>query len=85
MITEAQLARLYHAANEANSLYAAARKEKAPKAVRDSLKQRASELNSAYDAAKRQFKRQQKAERRAEMRTTMIRFYLDQAEASPCL
>ena len=81
-ISEAQLARLYQAANKANSNYAAALREKAPKPVRESIKRTAAELNSAYDAARRQYKRQQKAERRAEMRTAMIRWYLDQQQAA---
>jgi hypothetical protein len=33
--------------------------------------------NSAYDAARRQYKRQQKAENRAQHRTQMIKFYMD--------
>lgn len=82
MITAEQLARLYHAANDANSRYDAARKEKAPKPVLESLLRTSQELNSAYDAAKRQYKRQQKAERQALTRTQMIRWYLDQQEAA---
>jgi hypothetical protein len=82
MITDAQLARLYHGANKANSNYAVALREKAPKPVLESLKRTAAELNSAYDAARRQYKRQQKAERQALTRTQMIRWYLDQQEAA---
>lgn len=33
--------------------------------------------NSAYDAARRQYKRQQKARNNAEMRATMIKYYMD--------
>ena len=76
-----QLARLYEAANTANKLYAAARKERAPIPVREKLFESAREINSAYDRAKRQFKRQQKAAHKSALLTQQIKFYLDQQEA----
>lgn len=78
-----QLARLFDAANRANSELAAAHCAK-PR-DRDAIeraRQRSSALNSAYDAAKRQYKRQQKAKTKAQLRTTMIKFYLDHQEAN---
>lgn len=82
-ITLDQLARLFDAANKANSELAAAHRAK-PR-DRDAIeraRQRSSALNSAYDAAKRQYKRQKKAKARAQWRTTMIRFYMDRQEKS---
>ena len=78
-----QLARLFDAANKANSELAAAHRAK-PR-DRDAIeraRQRSSALNSAYDAAKRQYKRQQKAAQKSAMLTTMIGFYLDYKEAN---
>ena len=81
-VTLEQLARLFEAANRANSELSAALRAKPrdPDAI-ERLRQRSRALNSAYDAARRQHKRQQKATRRAEWRTTMIGFYLDYKEA----
>lgn len=73
-----QLAELYAAANKANSdLSAAMRAKPRDLELVERMRQRSSELNSAYDAARRSFKRQQKSARRASMRTQMIRFYID--------
>jgi len=83
-ITLDQLARLFDAANKANSELAAAHRAK-PR-DRDAIeraRQRSSALNSAYDAAKRQYKRQKKATQKSAMMTTMIGFYLDYREANP--
>lgn len=82
-ITMEQLARLFDAANRANSELAAAHRAKPrdPAAI-ERARQRSSALNSAYDAAKRQHKRQQKAAQKAAMLTTMIGFYLDHQEAN---
>lgn len=41
------------------------------------LYEAARQANSAYDAARKQFKRQQKAKNKDAQLTTMIRFYLD--------
>ena len=82
-ITLEQLARLFDAANRANSELAAAHRAK-PR-DRDAIeraRQRSSALNSAYDAAKRQHKRQKKAAQKSAMLTTMIGFYLDYKEAN---
>jgi hypothetical protein len=81
-VTLEQLARLFEAARQANSDLDAARRVKPsdPDAI-ERLRQRSRALNSAYDAARRQHKRQQKAARKAEMTTTMIKFYMDYAEA----
>ncbi len=82
-VTLDQLARLFDAANKANSELAAAHRAK-PR-DRDTVeraRQRSSALNSAYDAAKRQYKRQKKAAQRSAMLTTMIGFYLDYKEAN---
>ena len=82
-ITLDQLARLFEAANKANSELAAAHRAK-PR-DRDAIeraRQRSSALNSAYDAAKRQYKRQKKAAQKSAMMTTMIGFYLDCKEAN---
>lgn len=82
-ITTEQLARLYQAANEANSLLSKALNEKPRnRDLVEQLRQRSRELNSAYDASRRQFKRQQKAENRASMLTKMIRYYMDHQEAA---
>ena len=75
-----QLARLYQARNEANGRMSAALRSK-DKAAIALAKQEASDLNHAYDAARKQYKRQQKAEQRSRWRTTMIKFYLDHHEA----
>ena len=82
-VTLEQLARLFEAANKANSELSASRcaKPRNPDLI-ERLRQRSRALNSAYDAARRQHKRQQKATRRAEWRTTMIGFYLDYKEAN---
>lgn len=83
-VTLDQLARLFDAANKANSELAAAHRAK-PR-DRDAIeraRQRSSALNSAYDAAKRQYKRQKKAAQKSAMMTTMIGFYLDYKEANP--
>ena len=82
-ITLEQMARLFDAANKANSELAAAHRAK----PRDQdlivrIRQRSGALNSSYHAAKRQYKRQQKAAARAQWRTTMIRFYMDYQEKS---
>ena len=82
-ITLDQLARLFDAANKANSELAAAHRAK-PR-DRDAIErasQRSSAPNSAYDAAKRQYKRQKKAAQKSAMMTTMIGFYLDYKEAN---
>ena len=82
-ITLDQLARLFEAANKANSELAAAHRAK-PR-DRDTVeraRQRSSALNSAYAAAKRQYKRQMKAAQKSAMMTTMIGFYLDYKEAN---
>ena len=81
-ITLEQLARLFDAANQANSELAAAHCAKPRN--RDAIeraRQRSSALNSAYDYARRRYKKQQKAASRAELRNTMIRFYLDAQES----
>ena len=83
-VTLDQLARLFDAANKANSELAAAHRAK-PR-DRDAVeraRQRSSALNSAYDAAKRQYKRQKKAAQKSAMMTAMIGFYLDYKEANP--
>lgn len=82
-ITLDQLARLFDAANRANSELAAAHRAKPrdPAAI-ERARQRSSALNSAYDAARRQHKRQQKAAQKAAMLTTMIGFYLDYKEVN---
>lgn len=78
-VTLDQLARLYEARNKSNSQLSAAIKVGEPGRIADS-KAESRRLNSAYDAALRQYKRQQKAENRDQLRTTMIRFYLDAAQ-----
>ena len=82
-LTLDQLARLFDAANKANSELAAAHCAKPRN--RDAIeraRQRSSALNSAYHAAKRQYKRQQKAAQKSAMMTMMIGFYLDYKEAN---
>lgn len=49
----------------------------------DALAHTQAALNSAYDAARRQYKRQKKAAQKSAMMTTMIGFYLDYKEANP--
>lgn len=82
-VTLEQLARLFEAANKANSELSAAHcdKPRDPDLI-ERLRQRSRALNSAYDAARRQYKRQQKAAQKAAMLTTMIGFYLDYKEAN---
>ena len=82
-VTLDQLARLFDAANKANSELAASHRVK-PR-DRDAIeraRQRSIALNGAYHAAKRQYKRQQKAAQKSAMMTTMIGFYLDYKEAN---
>ena len=82
-ITMEQLARLFDAANRANSELAAAhRMRPRDRDAVERARQRSSALNSAYDAAKRQHKRQRKAAQKSAMLTTMIGFYLDSKEAN---
>ena len=82
-VTLEQLARLFESANSANSELSAARCAKPrDRDLVERLRQRSRALNSAYDAARRQYKRQQKAKARAQWRTTMIRFYMDCQEKS---
>lgn len=78
-VTQEQLARLYHARNEANKRMSQAMRAK-DKAVIQLAKQEATNWNKAYDAAFKQYKKQQKKARRDQQRTTLIRWYLDQAE-----
>jgi hypothetical protein len=81
-VTFEQLAKLYAAANLANSELATAMRAKPrDREVIEYLRQRSRELNSAYDAARRAHKKQQKSERRADMQVAMIRFYLDSQES----
>lgn len=82
-ITTEQLARLYAARNQANSELSAAHcaKPRDRDAI-ERLRQRASALNGAYEAGRKQYKRQQKAATRAQWRTTMIQFYIDHQEAA---
>lgn len=77
-VTTEQLARLYAARNQANSQLAAAHRVK-PKDrdLIERMRQRASALNGAYNAALRQYKRQQKAASRDALRTELIGMYLD--------
>ena len=82
-VTLDQLARLFDAANKANSELAAAHRAKPrDRDLVERLRQRSRALNSAYDAAKRQYKRQKKAAQKSAMMTTMIGFYLDYKEAN---
>ena len=82
-VTLDQLARLFDAANKANSELAAAhRKKPSDRDAVERARQRSSALNGAYHAAKRQYKRQQKAAQKSAMLTTMIGFYLDYKEAN---
>ena len=76
-----QLARLYQARNEANGRMSAALRSK-DKAAIALAKQEASDLNHAYDAARKAWKKQQKKQRREQWRTTMIKFYMHYAEAA---
>lgn len=46
------------------------------------LHEAARQANSAYDAARKQYKRQQKAKNKDAMRATMIRFYLDAQDSA---
>lgn len=78
-VTIDQLARLYQARNEANGRMSAALRSK-DKAAIALAKQAASDLNHAYDDARKAYKRQQKATRKASWRTTIIKFYLDHHE-----
>lgn len=81
--TMEQLARLFEAANRANSELAAAhRMRPRDKDLIERARQISSALNSAYDAAKRQHKRQKNAAQKSAMLTTMIGFYLDYKEAN---
>lgn len=80
-ITMDQLARLYAAANAANSQLSVALCAKPrDRALVERLREQSSLLNRAYDHARRQHKRQQKAGQRAALRTSLIRFYLDTQE-----
>lgn len=82
-ITIEQLARLFEAANRANSDLDAARRAKPRDQVAiERARQQSSALNSDYDAARRAYKRQQKSARRGEWRSTMIRFYIDHKQAA---
>ena len=82
-ITLDQLARLFDAANKANSDLAAAHRAKPRDCdAIERARQRSSALNGAYHAAKRQYKRQKKAAQKSAMMTTMIGFYLDYKEAN---
>ena len=63
-VTFEQLARLYQARNEANSLMAKANRSK-DRAMISAAKETAKSLDSAYDAARRLYKRQQKASNKA--------------------
>ena len=78
-VTTEQLARLYAARNEANKRMGQALRSKDKDAIA-LAKQAASDLNHAYDDARKAYKRQQKTAQRARWRTTMIKFYLDQNE-----
>ena len=82
-VTLEQLARLFEAANKANSELSAAHRMKPrdPDLI-ERLRQRSRALNSAYDAARRQHKRQKRAAQKSAMLTTMIGFYLDYKEAN---
>ena len=82
-ITLDHLARLFDAANKANSELSAAHCAKPrDRDLIERLRQRSRALNSAYDAARRQHKRQTKAAQRSATLTTMIGFYLDYKEAN---
>ena len=82
-VTLEQLARLFDAANRANSeLSVAPRAKPRDRDLIERLRQRSRALNSTYDAARRKYKRQQKAAQRSAMLTTMIGFYLDYKEAN---
>lgn len=79
-ITTEQLARLYSAANQANSDLDAAHRTK-DKDLIERMRQRSRALNSAYDNARRRYKKQQKADGRKQWRSTMIRSDLDCRES----
>lgn len=79
IVTTEQLARLYHARNDANKRMSQALRGKDKEAI-VKVKREASDFNHAYDAALKQYKKQQKKQNREQWRTTMIRWYLDQAE-----
>lgn len=79
-ITMEQLARLYQARNEANKRMSQAMRAGDKTVIRLATTE-ASNFNRAYAAALRGYKRQQKAARKKEMTTTMIKFYMDYAEA----
>lgn len=65
-VTLEQLARLFDAADRANSELSVAHCAKPrDRDLIERLRQRSRALNSAYDAARRQYKRQQKSMRRA--------------------
>lgn len=82
-VTLEQLARLFDAANRANSKLASAHRAKPrDKDLIERARHRSSALNSAYDAARRQHKRQKNAAQKSAMLTTMIGFYLDYKEAN---
>lgn len=76
-VTQEQLARLYAARNAANKSMSQALRAKDKELIAQA-KDNARTLNSAYDAALRQYKKQQKAKARAKLRTSMIRYYMDQ-------
>lgn len=81
-VTLDQLARMYSAANQANSRLSAALCAKPrDRDLVERLRERSSTLNSGYDAARRAYKRQQKSASREALRTSMIRFYLDLRES----
>ena len=80
-VTLEQLARLYQARNEANGRMSAALRSKDPALIR-LAKEDATRWNQAYDDARKAYKRQQKAAQRERWRNTMIKFYMDQMEAS---
>ena len=75
-ITVDQLARLYHARNNANSHLASAHRS-GNKQLIASARADAKLWNKAYEAGLKQYKKQQKRERQAQLRTSMIRFYMD--------
>jgi len=79
-VTIDQLARLYAARNEANGRMSQALRSKDATLIR-LAKDDATRWNHAYDDARKAYKRQQKTAQKAKWRTTMIRFYMDHAEA----
>ena len=80
-VTLDQLARLYQARNEANGRMSAALRGKDATLIR-LAKEDARRWNQAYDDARKAWKKQQKKRQREQWRTTMIKFYMDQMEAS---